>query len=1280
MDDLGLDLGNRNGSNGFVIQGVNNYGTQPNTAISLPIDLFDGSGFRWDIQGNGSINDGTNDAYDGGLNLNNFPFVGTAQTEDNEREIVIGPANIGSVEVTRKIYVPEDQSWARFLEIVTNTSSSTVNYTVQLNTNLGSDGGTVLVTTSSGDTIFNVDDNWLVTDDFDGGGDPTMVHVFAGEGEFQPDTASLSSDNLNFAYNLTLAPGETQIVMHFAAQNADQATALTKATQLAQLELEALEGMSDEELQQVVNFSIAPPVQLIGTEDDDVLTGSSGGDFISGLGGNDILQGLGGNDQISGGSGDDLISAGDGNDTVAGDEGHDSILGGNGNDLINGGSGKDRILGESGDDTLNGDSGNDLIDSGQGSDTVSGGTGADRLFGDSEADILNGDTGADTLTGGLGNDSLNGGADNDRLIGVETSNPAPGAGFGAGEVDTLAGGTGGDTFGLGDAMHVFYDDGDPLSTGEADYALISDFYATEDFIQLQGSAELYTLDFFTSPEGTIDAALIYDPGVSARGEVIGILKNVSPELSISDPAFIFEPPSLDANLQTVNISTNTDSNNSAVLVDTSGGNTISTPNALANNLLTSLDSLVEGKDFVAGELIVKFKPGIDSAHITSLQASMGGTVVETTQSLGIQRWAINNMSVKQAITSYYSEASALTDLIEYIEPNFIAYTAERFPNDPSFDQLWGLNNTGQTGGTPDADIDAPEAWDISTGNNVVVGVIDTGVDYTHPDLNDNMWTNPGETLGNGIDDDGNGFVDDYYGYDFINEDGNPFDDNFHGTHVSGTIAAEGNNGIGVTGVNWNAKIMALKFLDSGGSGDYFDAIQAIEYSVLMGARITSNSWRGYGYSQSLYDAIAAAGSAGQLFVAAAGNESNNNDSPFQAYPASFDLDNIISVAATDQFDQLAGFSNFGATSVDLGAPGVSTLSTFPGGGYGYLDGTSMATPHVAGVASLILSQDSSLSPLEVKALILNSVDPLPSLTGITVSGGRLNAFNALNEVAPAPDLIGTEGDDVLTGTNRGERIFGLGGNDILQGLGGNDEISGGSGDDLISAGDGNDTVAGNEGSDAILGGGGDDQIDGGSESDRILGESGDDTLNGDEGNDIIDGGQGRDTISGGTGADRLFGGTEADILNGDAGADTLIGGLGNDFLNGGADNDRLIGVEPSTPGTGFGAGEVDTLTGGTGSDTFVLGDATSVFYDDGDPLTTGEADFALISDFNAIEDFIQLQGSAELYSLDFFTSSLGTIDAALIYDPGVSARGEVIAILQNVSPELNITAPAFTFV
>jgi Ca2+-binding RTX toxin-like protein len=527
------------------------------TEISLPINLFDASGFLWDIQGDGSISNGTIDAYDGGLILNGFPFLGTAQTEDNDREVAIGPVTVGGVELKRKIYVPEDQSWARFLEIVTNTSSSTVNYTVNLNANLGSDGATVLVGTSSGDNVFNTDDNWVVTDDFDGGGDPTLVHVIAGEEGIQPNAASLSFDNLNFQYNLTLAPGETQIIMHFAAQNPDQATALAKAPQLDELGLDALEGLSEEELQQIVNFAITPPPEVIGTEDSDVLSGTNGRDIISGLGGSDILQGLAGNDQINGGSGDDLINGGDGNDTVeagtgddlifgeagndtlAGNEGQDDIFGGEGNDQINGGADSDRLLGEAGDDTITGEDGNDIIDGGEGNDSLEGGDDSDRLFGGNGNDGLTGGAGADILTGGFGDDTLNGGDGEDRLTGVDPNEVGSGVGFGAGEVDTFTGGSGRDTFVLGDSTRVYYEDSSPLTTGEFDYALISDFSASEDVIQLRGSADVYLLDFFTSTTGSIDAALIYDPGATARGEMIGILQNVSADLTFASSAFTF---------------------------------------------------------------------------------------------------------------------------------------------------------------------------------------------------------------------------------------------------------------------------------------------------------------------------------------------------------------------------------------------------------------------------------------------------------------------------------------------------------------------------------------------------------------------------------------------------------------------------------------------------------------------------------------------------------------------------------------------------------------------
>ena len=298
-------------------------------------------------------------------------------------------------------------------------------------------------------------------------------------------------------------------------------------------------GENQEIAQQDLKDSFEPPTPILGTEGDDVLTGTESRDFIQGLGGNDIIEGLAGNDTISGGSGNDLITAGDGKDSVTGDSGSDSILGGDGNDRIDGGAGSDRLLGESGDDTVNGGDANDTILGGADSDLLSGDAGRDQIFGGTEDDTLNGGDGNDTLTGGFGNDSLAGDAGNDRLVGVDLSDPEDELGFGAGEIDILTGGVGRNTFVLGNESNVFYDDGDPLTTGESDLAFITDFNASRNSIQLKGSAELYILDFFTSESGTIDADLLYDRGVSARGEVIATLQDVSPELALTDSAFTF---------------------------------------------------------------------------------------------------------------------------------------------------------------------------------------------------------------------------------------------------------------------------------------------------------------------------------------------------------------------------------------------------------------------------------------------------------------------------------------------------------------------------------------------------------------------------------------------------------------------------------------------------------------------------------------------------------------------------------------------------------------------
>jgi subtilisin family serine protease len=317
------------------------------------------------------------------------------------------------------------------------------------------------------------------------------------------------------------------------------------------------------------------------------------------------------------------------------------------------------------------------------------------------------------------------------------------------------------------------------------------------------------------------------------------------------------------------------------------------------------------------------------------------------------------------------------------------------PNDPQFNLLWALNNTGQTGGTPDADIDAPEAWNIQQGSkNVVVAVVDTGVDYNHQDLAANIWTNTGEIGNDGIDNDGNGYIDDVRGYDFINNDNDPMDDYSHGSHVAGTIGAVGNNNIGVVGVSPKVSIMPLKIFTAYGSTDISTIVKGINYATKKGAKVINASYGGYGFSQAQKDAIAFANTMGVSFVAAAGNNSNNNDtSPF--YPSSYDLPNIIAVAATTDRDQLASFSNYGKTSVDLGAPGDSILSTIPGNLYSLNSGTSMAAPHVSGAAALLLAQDPSRTPAQLKDILMNTTDPLPSLNGNTVSGGRLNLWKAL---------------------------------------------------------------------------------------------------------------------------------------------------------------------------------------------------------------------------------------------------------------------------------------------
>jgi thermitase len=463
----------------------------------------------------------------------------------------------------------------------------------------------------------------------------------------------------------------------------------------------------------------------------------------------------------------------------------------------------------------------------------------------------------------------------------------------------------------------------------------------------------------------------------------------------------------------------------------------STPSPGSTGLIISPD------DYARDELIIRFRPEIasDPARLRDVanraHTRIGAVLKKDLGKNGLKEVQVvripASLSIEEAAGLYRNNPSVL-----YAEPNYKVSIAT-IPGDPSFSQQWALHNTGQSGGLVDADIDAPEAWDTTQGSaDVIIAVIDTGVDYTHPDLAANIWTNTGEIAGNTIDDDHNGYVDDVYGWNFFNNTPYSRDDNGHGTHCAGIIGATGNNGNGVTGVNWRVRIMPLKFMNSAGSGYVSDAAEAIWYAKLNGADIASNSYGGTGYSQTLKDAI---DGTGIVMVCAAGNSGSNNDlTPI--YPASYSSQNIIAVAATGRTDALASFSNYGASSVDVAAPGVEIFSTYPGGGYAWMSGTSMATPQVAGIAGLLLSVRPDLTTTQVKDSIIASVDQKTGLSTKVASKGRVNVYRALTLVTPsaAPTIATISPDSgnnsgLVTTTNLTGSGFVTGSEPVLRKLG-----------------------------------------------------------------------------------------------------------------------------------------------------------------------------------------------------------------------------------------------------
>ncbi len=422
--------------------------------------------------------------------------------------------------------------------------------------------------------------------------------------------------------------------------------------------------------------------------------------------------------------------------------------------------------------------------------------------------------------------------------------------------------------------------------------------------------------------------------------------------------------------------------------------------------------------FVPSEILIQFKPGVTEGAKAAVMGVVSGTMKERMHTRTMVAAGAGELDVVK-LPPGLNVSTAITRLrnnpsIAIAEPNWV-FTTQQTSNDPYYTaapyRLWGMYGDDSVTPTNQFGSQADEAW--ASGNvgstSVVVGIIDEGIDYTHPDLAANIWTNPGEVAANGVDDDANGYIDDIHGWDFFNNDNSIFDGSGddHGTHVAGTIGGVGGNGQGVAGVAWNVTMISAKFLGPSG-GSLADAVEALDYLTNLKTKYgvnlvaTNNSWGGGGFSQSLQDAINRAANAGILFIAAAGNDGSNNDSTAR-YPSNYN--NVIAVAAIDSSGNLASFSNYGATDVDLGAPGVGIYSTLPGGTYGSYSGTSMATPHVTGAAALYAAAHPGASANTIRAALLSSAQATPtaSLVGKTVTGGRLNV-SAAPDVIPPPSL------------------------------------------------------------------------------------------------------------------------------------------------------------------------------------------------------------------------------------------------------------------------------------
>ena len=629
-------------------------------------------------------------------------------------------------------------------------------------------------------------------------------------------------------------------------------------------------------------------------------------------------------------------------------------------------------------------------------------------------------------------------------------------------------------------------------------------------------------------------------------------------------------------------------------------------------------------------LLVSWAPGSTALERANARAALGlglreeiHTAAMRSAGAGMIEW-VNlppGLSADQAIQNLSRRPG-----VTYAEPNWVLQS-QATSNDPyvTNGSLWGMYGSGSTPANSYGS-GAAEAWTAGhTGSsNVYVGIIDEGYQYTHNDLRDNAGVNPGEISGDSIDNDANGYVDDVYGWDFAGNNNTVYDGpgDDHGTHVAGTIGAKGNNGTGVAGVNWDIKLLSAKFLGSNG-GTTANAIKAVDYFTNLknkGVNIvaTNNSWGGGGYSQGLYDAILRANAADILFIAAAGNAGSNNDS-IASYPSNYNSPNVIAVASITSSGARSSFSNYGVTTVDLGAPGSSIESTLPENTYGNYSGTSMATPHVTGAAALLKSIVPSATGAQIKQALLDSATATASLNGLTVTGGRLDIPAAINRLQQ------------LTGGSSGTPL-------PIVSVSTLDTSASESGSDpgsfrLLRDGDLNPALtvnvlwqgAATNGTDYNLISTAVSFAAGSATTDVSLIPIDDTLFEGSESATLtVITGSGYTVNTQANTASLNIGDNESPPVN-----PNYWGTAGSDSIRGDAANNLIAGV--SQTGNDNGRSSVDALTGLAGQDRFILADnRRGTFYNDGNSKNNGFGDYALITDFKTVEgDRIQLRAGAQ---------------------------------------------------